>query len=271
VKQLNFKDDKMNIKKTTRISILLIGFLFVGLASAEQRSLFDVDFNLGWQLDRFTASDLSNALDPEDSGDTSQSALLDIRVNYQLRDSLWLYGNTARTIRSTAIICNDSPSFIGCDGYDDASDPDLPSADTAFSILRDAESLEAHVGLRYEFGKINNTEAPGQFYISKQLGFASVTDTDDLAEINQIALGIVITDEKFKNSFVEFGEGKNELYPSGSSDRTIFRIHLEYSFMEGFLGFSDVVGFLETEVDFDSSKGSDSVRTKIGFELPIGT
>lgn len=140
----------------------------------------------------------------------------------------------------------------------------MPSFDTAFSILRDAETLEANIGLRHEFSKIVNSEAPGQWYWSGEVGFASVENTDDLAKINQLAFGIVITDENFRNSFVEIGRGKNELFPVKFRDRKIFRIHLEYLFTDTF------VGFLETEVDFESSTGADSIRTKIGFEIPIG-
>lgn len=234
------------------------------------REDFDVDFNLGWQLDRFTASNLANALNPEDSSDNEQSALLDIRVNWHIADTFgdwWLYGNTARTIRGTEVICKDNEKFIGCSKFDGTFGiGDIPGADVAFSILRNAESLEAHVGIRHEFLPIplENDIAPGSFYWSYQAGFASVEDTDDLAKINQFALGIVVTGKRFRNSFIEYGRGKNELFPSASDDRNVVRVHLEYMFTK------NVIGFLETEVDYDNATGADSVRSKIGIEIPIG-
>lgn len=79
--------ENMMLKNIIKMCPLLPGLLF-GVAShsinAAERSLFDVDISLGWQLDRFTASDLSNALNSEESGNDDISGLLDIRVNYLL-------------------------------------------------------------------------------------------------------------------------------------------------------------------------------------------
>lgn len=247
--------------------------MFQGLAaqSLTARNDLDVDINIGWQFDRFTAAELQNALNPEDSGDNYQSGLLDIRVNYRLYKSddgedseLWLYGNTARTIRGTTVICDDNPRFIGCSEFDgDFGDPGIPNADVAYSILRDAESLEAHAGLRYEFLKVPSDSAPSKLFVSYQKGFASVEGTDDLAEIDQVAVGLVVTEGIFKNSFLERGWGRNELFVEDSDDRNKFTVHLEYEWHER------LIGFLETEVDYDDSTGSDSVRTKIGIEIPL--
>ncbi len=258
----------------------IIGFaMFVGLSffthsdanGMDKRKEFDVDISIGWQFDRFTASELDNALNPEDSGDNEQSGLLDIRVKYKLNfnflpndHGLWLYGNTARTIRGTTVICEDNPKFAGCAEFDGTFGTDtIPDADVAFSILRDAESLEAHAGLRYEFSPLENSESASRPYISLQYGFASVEDTDDLADIHQLAFGLVAVEGSLKNSFVEIGKGSNDLFVEKPDERKIFKIHLEYEFKK-FL-----IGFLETEVDFDSSTGSDSVRTKFGIEIPL--
>lgn len=230
-----------------------------------ERDAFDVDFNLGWQFDNFTASNIIAATNPDDSGDTSDSALLDIRVNWQLleenRFGLWLYGNTSRTIRGAEVICKDNPKFFGC------SEGELSAAglnpDTAFAILKDAESLEAHIGLRLETPLVQNDIAPGNLYVSTQKGFASVEGTDDLAEIDQVAIGLVVTKDSFRNSFIEVARGNNDLFPNNSDDRNIVRVHLEYVFAK------NLIGFLESEVDYDSGKGADSVRTKLGFEIPL--
>lgn len=240
------------------------------------RESFDVDLNLGWQLDRFTASEvaLAAAVNPEDSGDNEQSALLDIRFNYLLGDfgatrkqTLWLYGGTDRTIRGTEVICDKNPSFLGCPPP--ASGGTTPSTSdptgSAFVILRDAQSLEARVGLRYEFLELGDRQAaPGALYVSIEQGFASVEHTDDLAEINQVALGAVATRGKYMNSFIEYGRGKNELFTQEPDSRSRVRVHVERNF-------SNWVGsvFLETEVDFDSATGSDSVRTKIGINFSL--
>lgn len=229
------------------------------------RDVFDVDFNLGWQFDNFTASDIIAATNPDDSGETNNSALLDIRVNWQLVEQdklgLWLYGNTSRTIRGTEVICKDNPKFFGCsEGELSAKNLD---PNTAFTIINEAESLEAHIGLRLERAMITNDIAPGSLYISAQKGFASVDGTDDLAEIDQLAIGLVVTKNSFRNSFIEIGRGNNDLFPTNSDDRNIVRVHLEHVFAENF------IGFLESEVDYDSGTGADSVRTKLGFEIPL--
>jgi len=237
----------------------------------EPRSPFDIDINLGWQLDRFTSSDLANALNPEESGNGNQSMLVDIRFNYRFANfgsqQLWLYGNTARTIRGTEIICKDNPKFIGCAEFDGSfGEGSIPGLDTAFSILRDAESLEAHVGIRHEFWGIENPNAPGRLYWSYEYGFASIEDTDDLANISQLSLGAVVVEGDYKNSFIEFGRGRNDLWQTKRKNRNKVRVHLERLLK---WGDAEISIFLETQIDFDGGKGADSVTTRIAVEVPL--
>jgi len=118
--------------------------------------------------------------------------------------------------------------------------------------------------LQISSGNGKNSESASRPYVSLQFGFASVEDTDDLADIRQFAIGLVAIKGDLKNSFVEIGRGQNDLFLEKPDERNIFKIHLEYQF-ESYL-----IGFLETEVDFDSSTGSDSVRSKLGIEIPLG-
>lgn len=253
----------------------------------DQRDSFDVDFNLGIQFNNFTTSNLDQATNPAESGENGQSELLDIRVNYRLNDNLWLYGNTTRTSRGTDALCKDNNNaFLGCPinsdsgetgggdngdgmaGIDEMNEMggNVTTLDPnrAFQILANAESIEARVGLRYEFAPFpNNQIAPGSYYVSIEQGFASVEDRNDIAQINQIGFGVIATEGRFRNSFLELGYGKNELFIEDPSDRYKAKVHLEYIFSK------DLIGFIESEVDFDSGTGNDSVRTMIGFEIPV--
>ncbi len=245
-----------------------------GAAEGDTRRGLDVGLYAGWQLDNFRAADIRNAVNPQVSGDSEQDAALSFHFDYELwgagesamRRNLWLYGSTVRTVRSTDVLCRDNPRFVGCPEFDGTPSPgDLPGADEAFVILRDAESIEGHLGLRKEFGSVGRRGNRGRFYVGAEMGFASVENAaDDLAAIHYASFGAVLTEGRYKRSFIEIGPGKNDLFID-ETNRWRVRAHLEPELF----GIRWLKFYLETEIEFDGSDGSDSIRTILGVRIPI--
>ena len=239
--------------------------------AADDRADFAFNVDIAAQLDNFTASELQNALNPQDSGDTEIDYGLNIRAQYKVYeqddgDKLWLYGQTIRTVRSAEVVCAKAPKFFGCAQFDGSFGvDDIPSRDVAFSILRDAESIEGYLGLRYEFDRIETEGFDGELYVNLETGFASVEgSSDDLASIHHVGLGVVLTESDFANSFLEIGYGKNSLFQDATNrGRLRTRVERKFPIVES-LRF-----FLETEIDFDGSDGADSIRTQIGFTFDL--
>ncbi|MEM7220781.1 MAG: hypothetical protein AAF515_20635 [Pseudomonadota bacterium] len=265
------------------------------------RDRLDVDISLGWNFDNFTAQDIKVARDgrtlanatPDEDRDVNQSALLDIRFNYEAFEiessrifggseffadqkmSVWLFGGTQRTVRSTEVICSNTPTFLGCEGAEDANQdgggdngdagvPGAPTLDGAFEVLRDAESLEGRIGLRFEFLEIGSDKYPARLYVSHQRGFASIEDTDDLARFQSTSFGAVLTSGRLRGSYIEYAPwAKNEMFEFDKNNRKNLRVHLEGRLI------GSLRAFLETEVDYDDGDGSDSVRTAFGIEIPL--
>lgn len=229
---------------------------------------------LGLAIDNFSASSAKQYFNHEDSGKIETRETFGVFFQYPFgetdnqkidnkvgncqskKDSgttLWLYGLTAHGVRSAELDCSDSNSGICSDKTDSKS----------LGILRDATSLEAHLGLRWEFMKLQHSNSAA--FASYQYGLASVRGgTDDAAEISHFGLGFRVRSGKNRNSYIEFGRGRNDLILDKNNDRIKFNARLVQNEFNWFSTSVNAIGFIHLSVDVDGGSGSDSIQTYIG-------
>jgi hypothetical protein len=256
---------------------------------ANEESDFQVYPYLGLAIDNFAASDTSDYLNPGESGESKTRETFGIAFQYRLFDNGWpesrknadlastqrkqvehfngitIYGQTTHGVRSTDVDCEANPEVPLCVPFG----PEVIAAQNdptkrALYILRNASSLEATVGLRYEFLSLRNRDA--SVYTSVQYGLVAVQDDDDdVADVNHVAIGARIRVGRYRDSFVELAKGKNDLFSDHPNDRTkiIARLVTRPEKLKT-LVFAHIVA------DVDGSDGADSVQTYLGVAFCFG-
>lgn len=270
-------------------SILFLGFTGTAFAAShdadKEQQCLEIYPYLGVAIDNFASADSKDYFNPEDTGDSETRETFGIWFQYPLGKtdnlddkncdtivteisdsdgnvasteipaSIWLYGQTARGVRSAEVDCSNSTDGICADA------PGTKS----LGILRDASSLEAMLGVRWEFHQFPNDNAA--WYTNLQLGFVAVDDAaDDVAEVSHIGLGARIISGVYRNSYIEFGLGKNDLINDRNTDRIKVNARLV---KKGFdivsFGKNQTIGFIHLSVDVDGHSGPDSIQTYIGI------
>ncbi len=248
------------------------------------RSRFGARFALGLGIDNFASGQLLNVLNPEDSdaNDTRERFVGGFDIQYRLwhdkggknTQSVWVRALTLHGVRSTEVDCtttmeNQTLPAV-CSLQSNAFDPsDINVGESATYILREASSLEGFGGLRYEFRSLESRDASdvpsGVLYLIGQLGFLSVADSgDDLIDNHLVGIGAAATEGNFRNSFLELGWGRTQLYGDKSDDRFKVRAGVNWEVSTTMRGFAMIV------IDTDFGSGSDSVQSYIGMSFDIG-
>lgn len=227
---------------------------------------------LGVAIDNFAASSANDYFNHEDSGETKTRETFGVWFQYPLGKSdptsdascnagatgsgasVWLYGQTAHGVRSAELDCSNSSDGICSDS----------SPSQSLGILRDASSLEAMLGIRWEPFEFQNGNSAGYFVL--QSGFVSVEDgVDDAAEISHVGFGARIRSGDYRNSFVEIGIGKNDLILDRNTDRIKINARLVKDDFDWFGPGGGLIGFIHIAVDVDGHSGPDSIQTYLGI------
>jgi hypothetical protein len=233
---------------------------------------------IGFGVDTFSGSEVLTYLNPEDSGDSNTRETMGVSFQYPLfeRDQdgeykfgVSLYGQTLHGVRSTEINCTYNQPLLLNPTCPSASTTPTPNQ-TAIYILRSASSLEGIVGLRFEFFRLPNGNAA--LYFSKQAGFVAVEDDDDdAADVHHVAIGARVREGRFRNSFIEFGEGRNDLFSQNAGDRKKLNARIVARLVKDDTGgpFKDLMtrGFFFAHItaDVDGHDGGDAVQSFIGL------
>jgi hypothetical protein len=260
-----------------------------GSASPEkvdERGTFQASVYLGLVIDSFTAQELRNYLNPEDSGTVrSDRSAFGAVFSYRLfgdpelkkpetkrtrrLNTLWVYGHTLHGVRSADVDCAAVPELPSCKAsLGDIADPaNLPKA--SLYILRNATSLEGHVGVRWEFlGLQQQSDSPANLYLNAKLGFLNVAGSGgDLQDLHHIGIGAVATKGDYMNSHLELGYGRSDLYVLNPRRRFKVDGHLQRSlpFRDGAMSL-----FIRMFVDSDLGRGADSVQSYAGILFDLG-
>ncbi len=139
-----------------------------------------------------------------------------------------------------------------------------------YSIFRNATSLEAYAGLRWEFLTLQaKSSDAARLYVKSEFGFLTVTGLGSLIESDQkIALGAIVTSGKFAHSYVQAGRGKNNLFRTNPGRRFKMDGYLTWDLNQWMTQYG-ITPFLEMTVDSDFGPGSDSVRSYFGFNFDL--
>ena len=236
---------------------------------------FKASFYLGEAIDTFAADETLKYLNEDASGKQKMRAIGGFDFAYRLTPvgknwQLTVLGETVHGARSQDVDCTKNPDLSVCteNGYD----PDNPQKGIVY-MLRNASSLEAFTGLRFDFKRLNkDSENPAWLYVKGQAGFLTVEGNgDDVIDMHHVAIGAVAEGGALSGSFLEVGFGRTDLFLRKKDSR--FKIDGLLSFPAPSF-FPDVIKdnirmFVELTADTDLGGGSDSVQSYFGLDFSI--
>ena len=251
---------------------------------------------LGTAVDNFAGSEVLKYLNPEDAGSTGSRLVFGFDFEFRLtgdrgksttprNSQLWLYGETLHGVRSRDVECpTEGEGPVVCA---DLRNKELfPTLDDipqrAAFILKNATSLEAFVGLRWEFLGINQAEdnqpkdTAGALYLKAQAGLLAIAPDkaqegavtlgagSDSVDNHLVAVGVIATNGKMSGSYVEAGFGRTDLFFDRSSNRWKFDALLSFSVARDWVN-----PFAQIVIDSDFGPGSDSIQSFLGIDLDV--
>jgi len=139
------------------------------------------------------------------------------------------------------------------------------------ALIRNATSLEGYLGLRYELLTLRpGSGSPAALYVKAQAGFLSVPGHDDALDAHHAGLGIVATKGRFKDSYLEAGFGRNDVFLKHRQDRWLIDGLITWEIERRRI--SERAGlwpFLQLTVDSDFGGGSDSIQSYLGLAFDL--
>ncbi len=189
--------------------------------------------------------------------------------NYAWTNQLWVFGETVHGVRSTDINCDENRTFLTCIDAGIGSVP-MNATDQIFFTIRNATSLEAFAGLRWEFASVQmKAFDTANLYLKGQAGFLTVAGSaDDVKDAHHVALGAIATKGNFQGSYLEFGFGRTDLFAEKPRDRWKVDGFLSWP-LPGKLGDWGARFFVQMTVDADLGSGADSVQSYFGFDFDL--
>jgi hypothetical protein len=208
----------------------------------DQREFFDASLYTGYAVDTFSGEAVNRYLNPGNHAAPKERFVAGFDFEYRLLHSpdfhqqLWVYGETVHGVRSTDVDCNTDPKPEVCNGL--------------------------------------TTAGAGILYLKGEIGFASVAGTDSAFRQEHIAAGLTATSGRFKDSHLEFGYGRNDLFRSpvaGFQDKYKNRwlIDALLSWEQGILKSEKVYPFAQITIDTDLGRGADSIQSYIGLAFDV--
>jgi hypothetical protein len=242
------------------VVLLLLGSFH--LAAQDLRETIVADAYLGLSIDTFSARELRGILyqNPQDNGTQRQRVVGGFNLAYRLAGStsnslapqLWIYGQSrhgARSAEMTSVTGTPGQQFV--------------------YLLRNASSLEAHLGLRLEFLTLNaGRRDAARVYLKAQAGFLSLAQSGgDVFDAHRIALGLLASSGRYEGSFLEAGYGRNDVFRLNRYRRIVVSGYLTWG-AERWRE-RGIRPFVSIAVDGDAGIGADSVQTSIGLSFDV--
>jgi hypothetical protein len=228
----------------------------------------------GMSIDTFSASELRTYLNPQDSSTRRERFVAGIDFSYRVKgraddrgQQFWLYGETIHGVRSADVNCAVDPEIPVCQPFNVAT-----GAQKVLYILRNASTLEAFAGARWEFKDINFGGADAvaenavKAYVRGQLGFLAVEQSGgDALNVDHVALGLQAVRGRFRESYFEAGFGKSDLYAVHPNSRLKIDGYLSID-----IGLDGAFPFVQMVIDADGRAGADTIQTFMGVNLDMG-
>jgi hypothetical protein len=237
-------------------------------APLDERDTFESSFFTGVAIDTFAGADSNLYLNPGASGGPKERLVAGVDFAYRLvgsngdrKPQLWVFGETVHGVRSRDVDCAATPDLPVCKS---AFDP-ATAGDRALYILRNASTLEAFVGVRWEAPPIQvasgNAARP---YLVAQAGLLSVADgPDDAVDSHLVGLGLEAVAGRHTGSHLEIGYGRTDLFLQHPQRRFKVDALLTWSLRE------HVMPFVQFTLDSDLGRGSDAIQTYVGVDLDL--
>jgi hypothetical protein len=238
--------------------------------SGDEREDMEATAYVGLAIDTFGSDELNQYLNPEANGVLHERSIFGFDFSYRLfgqpesARQIWVYGETLHGVRSEDIDCKETPELPSCKAELAEFGADL--AKTSLYLLRNATSLEAYLGVRYEFVRMNLPgRHPAVAYVNFEPGFLEVAGSDgDAKAAHEIAIGARAVGGPMLGSYLEIGYGKSELFLRNRNRRFKFDGMLTREVAGGFSFFAQLFA------DVDFSDGSDSIQSYFGLNFDVG-
>jgi hypothetical protein len=274
--------------------------------SADDREVFELDGFIGLAIDNFAPKEVAGY--PPSAASTRNRRTFGVIGQYRLlgnvgdRQQLWLAGASLNGLRTADIDCTQPDQAVLCkDGRPDVSG--RPPADVqaaSIQVMEHAETLEAHIELRYEFWTLQPDSAtPAKAFVFFRHGFIDLVDpvittatssslpsapTKALSS-KYVGIGGLIPSGHFRNSGMTFGIANEDIFgtslntnrPNGwnrlkFNGIAIFDVLPQLSdYTAGrWLGFGSWRFFIALDVDRDRfGHGPDAIQTYLGFAFDL--
>ncbi len=239
----------------------------------------------GISIDTFASADLKTLVNPEASGDVQEQLIGGFDFEYRLHGSnapetvmehhqqVWLYGEIVHGAVSGEASCTENTDAMGATTvvFNEAicNEASLKStkpasANDRLALFRQATSLEAFGGIRYEFATLNRgTKNPANVYVKGQVGFLTVAaGGSDVKDIHHVGAGVVLTKGRLQDSYFEFGWGKNDVFADGEQR---YKVDVFLSLGGG----GAVSPFAQFVMDADFGPKADSIQSFFGVDIDI--
>ncbi len=254
----------------TVVCLLMFSVTWCGADAEDEPLLASAYFGLG--VDSFAAQEHARYLNPDESGDIQTRFAGGIDFAYRLfggSDSthqLWILGETIYGVRSTDVDCADDATLSICE--DNGFDPNTAGS-TTLAIVRNASSLEAFVGVRWEFVELQGESlSPAHLYLTARTGFLTVTgDDDDLVDTNHVGFGLIASEGRYAGSYLEAGYGTSHIFEDDPHGR--YKLDGFLSWEAGFFKKLGAWPFVQFVADVDLKEGPDTVQTYFGFDFDL--
>src|SRR6266850_5362624 len=151
--------------------------------SADDREVFELDGFIGLAIDNFAPKEVAGY--PPSAASTRSRRTFGVIGQYRLfgnagdRQQLWLAGATLNGLRTADIDCTDPDQVVLCkDGRADVSGrPPTDVQAASVQVIEHAQTLEAHLELRYEFWTLQlDSATPGKAFVFFRHGFIDLVD-----------------------------------------------------------------------------------------------
>lgn len=243
----------------------------------DERGDFEASAFAGLSIDSFAASDLNRYINPDVSGKLKERAVAGVDFAYRLygdpaaprSHQLWVYGKTIHGLRSADVDCAANPSAPVC--KDTFKPGSLKPGEGFLYMLRNASSLEAFAGLRWEFATLRAAgDHPARAYVNAQFGFVSVAGSgSDVMDLHHLGLGLMAVNGRFSGSRLEAGYGRSNFFLQRRNNR--LKVDGYLTWKPGWKSL-DAVGlrpFIQMTVDSDYGPRADSIQTCVGLNFDL--